>query len=183
MDEGLGWKLPSSCPSTAAAEEQVIDGNVILDPFSTDNAHHEPVKKKEQQQKEEIFDVYPEDNIDDELIQNAKVQEEAEDYARFVSEIASKNIKYVRAELYKDMKLLTEQQRKDMINSVDITDQMVNDIQEMLKLFGIPFIVAPMEAEAQCAQLEAMGLTDGTITDDSDVFLFGVIRVYRSMFS
>jgi 5'-3' exonuclease len=40
-----------------------------------------------------------------------------------------------------------------------------------------------MEAEAQCAALEASGVTDGTITDDSDVFLFGGKTVYRRVCS
>lgn len=55
--------------------------------------------------------------------------------------------------------------------------------QELLSLFGLPFLVAPEEAEAQCAALEQNRLIQGCITDDNDVFLFGGKTVYRNFFS
>lgn len=56
-------------------------------------------------------------------------------------------------------------------------------MQELLQLFGVPYIVAPMEAEAQCAFLDDINLTDGTITDDSDIWLFGGKTVYKNFFN
>jgi DNA excision repair protein ERCC-5 len=40
-----------------------------------------------------------------------------------------------------------------------------------------------MEAESQCAFLNAINLTDGTITDDSDIWLFGGKKVYKNFFN
>ncbi|GIL99001.1 hypothetical protein Vretimale_4298, partial [Volvox reticuliferus] len=62
------------------------------------------------------------------------------------------------------------------------TPEMYQECQELLQMFGLPFIVAPMEAEAQCAYLELAGLVDGVVTDDNDVFLFGGRHVYRHIF-
>ncbi|KAF5830170.1 hypothetical protein DUNSADRAFT_14946 [Dunaliella salina] len=60
--------------------------------------------------------------------------------------------------------------------------EMYAECQELLQLFGIPYIVAPVEAEAECAWLDAEGLVEGTVTDDNDVFLFGGCHVYRHSF-
>ena len=57
-------------------------------------------------------------------------------------------------------------------------DIMYDETRELLRLFGVPFVISPAEAEAQCAQLNVCGLVDGVITDDSDTFLFGAEHVY-----
>lgn len=40
-----------------------------------------------------------------------------------------------------------------------------------------------MEAEAQCATLNRSSLCDGSITEDSDIILFGAKKVYKNVFS
>lgn len=40
-----------------------------------------------------------------------------------------------------------------------------------------------MEAEAQCAVLDLTDQTSGTITDDSDIWLFGARHVYKNFFN
>ncbi|XP_063838442.1 DNA excision repair protein ERCC-5 homolog isoform X1 [Ostrinia nubilalis] len=77
------------------------------------------------------------------------------------------------------------EQEKGRLDRVgrNITEQMTKEAQELLQIFGIPYIVAPMEAEAQCAFLESIKLTDGTITDDSDIWLFGGKTVYKNFFN
>ncbi|KAM7283440.1 flap endonuclease 1 isoform X1 [Ixodes scapularis] len=64
---------------------------------------------------------------------------------------------------------------------VKVTRQHGEDCKRLLGLMGVPYIEAPCEAEAQCAELVKGGKVYGTATEDMDGLTFGTNVLLRHM--
>ena len=80
-----------------------------------------------------------------------------------------------------DAQWTAERNRRER-DAETISDEMLMEVKQLLELFGIPYLVAPAEAESQCVALERLGMVSGIVTDDSDAFVFGGKVIYKNIF-
>lgn len=69
----------------------------------------------------------------------------------------------------------------ELQKAVDVTPEMARSLIEELKKEGIPYVVAPYEADAQLVYLEHHGHISGIISEDSDLLVFGAKRLLTKM--
>ncbi|KAG6985287.1 succinate--CoA ligase [ADP-forming] subunit beta, hydrogenosomal [Physcia stellaris] len=79
---------------------------------------------------------------------------EAEEHARFSATLNPQSHLQSAEEYEKELRQLRTQQKKDRRDADEVSQIMVTECQQLLKFFGLPYITAPMEAEAQCAELK-----------------------------
>lgn len=86
-------------------------------------------------------------------------------------------VKYEEAQQAEDL----DGMRKYSARLTRLTPEMVSEAQKLLSAMGVPYVVAPSEAEAQAAHMVSNGDCYAVATQDADVFMFGALRVIRNL--
>jgi flap endonuclease-1 len=74
-----------------------------------------------------------------------------------------------------------EEARKYSQGTSVLTDEMIEESKEILKLLGIPYIQAPSEGEATAAHLTKSNIAYTCASQDYDSILFGARRLTRNL--
>ncbi|RYP05118.1 hypothetical protein DL764_004034 [Monosporascus ibericus] len=69
----------------------------------------------------------------------------------------------------------------ELQKAIDVTPEMARHLIEELKKAGLPYVVAPYEADAQLVYLERQGIISGIISEDSDLLVFGAKRLLTKL--
>lgn len=75
----------------------------------------------------------------------------------------------------------TNEMLRQSKRSVRMTEKHINDIKKLLFLMGVPFIVAPSEAEAQCAEMCKLNLVYGVASEDMDTLAFSAPIMIKNL--
>tara|TARA_B110000908_G_C10261935_1_gene459978 strand:- start:2249 stop:3256 length:1008 start_codon:yes stop_codon:yes gene_type:complete len=93
--------------------------------------------------------------------------------------------KDIRMKALEKLKNTTDEKEriKYLKRSVSISKKQLNECRQLLRIMGIPYVDAPQEADSQCSYLAKIGLVDGVLTEDMDIFTFGSPVIYKNLYS
>nr|CAH8823088.1 unnamed protein product [Trichobilharzia regenti] len=137
--------------------------STILQKYSTD-------KSSSHEESESTYTHEESESFDKETVEDSNIKEY----------ISSSDLE--DDDLIVDDNMLREKADRLTRQAQSTTTRCISEAQDLLRLFGFPFVVSPEEAEAQCVALQRYGLVDLVASDDSDVWPFGVRLVCRHLF-
>jgi flap endonuclease-1 len=123
-----------------------------------------------------IFDGKPPTEKKELLIKRIKDKKTAEDeYNKIKEELEAKK------------ELLDEVEKQEMLSNMDvlkkqfisINKNQIEDVKNLIRAYGASYYDAPGEADELCAKLVLKGKVWGCLSEDMDMFVYGVNRVIR----
>ena len=122
-----------------------------------------------------IFDGSP-PSIKKNILQNRKK----------IKDKANEKIDYINDELKNntnqdEIDVLELEKKKYEKRTLLITQEQIEECQEIINLLGIPIINAPEEADSQCAWLIKNNFIDYVASEDMDLLTFGTSKLLRGL--
>lgn len=74
---------------------------------------------------------------------------------------------------------ILEEMDSEKKNFVKVKHSDIEEVKNLIRLYGVTYYDAPGEAEELCALLVKKNIVDGCISEDMDLFLYGCSKVYR----
>jgi len=76
-----------------------------------------------------------------------------------------------------------EEKIKYFKRSASISKEQWEQCRDLLQIMGVPYVIAPEEADSQCAYLAKNNLVDAVYTEDMDILTFGSPKIVRNLTS
>ncbi|KAF8562639.1 hypothetical protein P879_11151 [Paragonimus westermani] len=174
---------PSSFPSI---ETHLIDAGACSSPVCA-SVIAETNSAEDTDDDDDLVEVPNSDNlvVSSDSLTNTSTSDEdtcANSHEMYPDALPSLNLKEDEDTFQLDDDVLREQADRLTRQAQTTTTQCIEEAQQLLRMFGVPFVISPEEAEAQCVALQRVGLADFVASDDSDVWPFGAQTVCRHLF-